>query len=277
VQEDGKVVEGRFADGDGLGVRRTELSRALGDEAGAAGVELRDLAVLAATPKSAAVELRTDAGVFEARLVIAADGLHSPLRRAAGLELPSNVPQRFGLRRHFAVEDPGELVEVHWAKGCEAYVTPVGEQCVNVAFLCGKGARFDELLARFPHLSRRLGDPVSDVRGAGPLLQRVRRRYAQRLALVGDAAGYVDAITGQGLSLAFRAAKLLAELLPRDLSSDLTPALSAYDRGLRAPWRRYSMPAQALVALSRKPALRKRAIRAAGSLRLFPALLSLVE
>ncbi|HEY2028379.1 MAG TPA: NAD(P)/FAD-dependent oxidoreductase [Myxococcales bacterium] len=277
VQEDGKAVEGRFADGEGLGVRRLELSRVLAAEAVSRGVQLRDASVLTATHGAASVEVRTDGEAFEARLVIAADGLHSPLRRAAGLEEPSTGPQRFGLRRHFRVERPGDFVEVHWAKGCEAYLTPVGDTCVNVAFLCEKGARFEELLALFPALAQRLQEPVSEVRGAGPLLQRVRRRYADRLALVGDAAGYVDAITGQGLSLAFRAARMLATLLPQDLSLDLTPALSAYDRALRAPWLRYALPAQALVGLSRKPALRRRAIGAAGSLRLFPALLSLVE
>jgi len=277
VQEDGRAVEGRFRDGEGLGVRRLELSRVLAAEAASRGVELRDATVLSATPGASSVEVRTGESAVQARLVIAADGLHSPLRRAAGLDEPATGPQRFGVRRHFAVEQPGEFVEVHWGRSCEAYVTPIDDASVNIAFLCQKGARFEELLALFPALARRLGEPLSDVRGAGPLLQRVRRRYASRLALVGDAAGYVDAITGQGLSLAFRAANLLAALLPNDLSADLTPALSAYDRALRVPWLRYALPAHALVALSRKPALRKRAIGAAGSLRVFPGLLSLIE
>jgi flavin-dependent dehydrogenase len=277
VQEDGAVAEARFKEGDGLGIRRLELSRVLAAEALSSGVELRQTQVTAVAAQSSSIEVRTEGGAVEARLVVAADGLHSPLRRAAGLELPSIAPQRFGLRRHFAAAHPGDFVEVHWAKSCEAYVTPIDDGSVNLAFLTGKGARFHELLALFPSLAQRLGDPLSEVRGAGPLLQRVRRRHAERLALLGDAAGYVDAITGQGLSLAFRAAKLLASLLPRDLASDVTPALHAYDRAMRAPWLRYALPAQALVALSRKPALRQRAIGAAGSLRLFPSLLSLVE
>jgi flavin-dependent dehydrogenase len=277
VQEDGRTVEARFAGGAGLGMRRVELSRALADEARSLGVELRRGTVLSAAAGPHSIELQTDSGSLEARLLVAADGLHSPLRRAAGLELPNDGPQRFGVRRHFATRPWSDFVEVHWAHGCEAYVTPVAEDCTNLAFLSAKGARFDELLELFPSLAARLCDPVSEPRGSGPLLQRVRRRFADRLALVGDAAGYVDAITGQGLSLAFRAASTLAALLPQDLSGDLGPALRAYDRALRAPWLRYALPAQALVSLSRRPLLRQRAIAAAGSLRLFPALLSLVK
>jgi flavin-dependent dehydrogenase len=277
VQEDGHTVEGRFAGGDGLGVRRLALSQALLDRARACGVELLHGSVRSAAANDTCVRLDTDQGPVEGRLLVAADGLHSPLRAAAGLSLPAAGPQRFGVRRHFAAKACADCVEVHWADGCEAYVTPIGEGRINVAFLSSTGARFDDLLARFPRVAASLGEPASEARGAGPLLQRVRRRYGRRLALVGDAAGYVDAITGQGLSLAFAAASILARLLPDDLSRDLTPALRAYDRALRRPWLRYALPAQALVRLSRNPALRRGAIRAAGAAGLFPSLLGLVR
>jgi flavin-dependent dehydrogenase len=277
LQEDGRTVDAPFRDGNGLGLRRTQLSLALADRARACGVELRRGSVQSAQASGSHIELRTETSAEEARLLVAADGLHSPLRRAAGLELSARGPQRFGVRRHFATRPWSDFVEVYWTRGCEAYVTPIGERCLNVAFLCGKGARFDELLALFPALAKRLGEPESEPRGAGPLLQRVRRRHADRLVLVGDAAGYVDAITGQGLSLAFKAATLLADALPADLSQDLTPALAAYDRALRAPWRRYALPAQALVLLSRRPALRRTAIDVASALGAFPALVSLVK
>ncbi|MGZ6126385.1 MAG: NAD(P)/FAD-dependent oxidoreductase, partial [Myxococcales bacterium] len=121
----------------------------------------------------------------------------------------------------------------------------------------------DALLHRFPRLRERLdGAPASSAtRGAGPLLQRVRAVWADRLALIGDAAGYVDAITGQGLSLAFAASGLLAQALPEDLSADLRPALRRYAARLRPRWLAYAVPAQALVALSRRPALRRAAFR----------------
>jgi flavin-dependent dehydrogenase len=280
VQETGRPIEAEFRRGSGLGIRRTVLSRALRERAQQCGAELRQGSVLSARAGAKVIELATGEAPLLARLLVAADGLHSPLRTAAGLDGAARPgPQRFGLRRHFALAPWTDLVEVHWTTGVEAYLTPVGPRSVNLAFLCEKGARFEELLEKFPALQSRLaGAPHgSETRGSGPLLQKVRARWSQRLALIGDAAGYVDAITGQGLSLAFAAAGLLAQALPADLSEDLSPALRRYDASLRAGWLRYALPARALVALSRRPALRRRALRSAGALPgAFGALLRLV-
>lgn len=276
--QDGLAVEARFRDGDGLGIRRTVLSRALADRARECGAEIRRATVQGVRQLADRVELTTDQGLVEARLLIAADGLHSPLRRAAGLEAPlpkkkiiffSGGP-RFGIRRHFEIEPWSDMVEVHWADRVEAYVTPVGPRSVNVAFLGEKGSDFNELLAHFPALRERLaGVPAaSEIRGAGPLLQRVRALHSGRMVLLGDAAGYVDAITGQGLSLAFAGAALLFDKLPprTDLARDLAPQLAAYGRDLRPRWLRYALPARALVALSGHPALRRAAIRSVAAI-----------
>jgi flavin-dependent dehydrogenase len=266
LQEDGTALEARFKGGSGLGIRRTALAEALRERAIARGAELRQENVLGARVRGDRVELETASGGIEARLLIAADGLHSPLRRAAGLEGKPEGPVRFGLRRHFELPPWTDFVEVHWAAGVEAYVTPVSPRTVNVAFLRdGEGSEdFDALLERFPRLRERLGNaPASSAtRGAGPLSQPVRAVWADRLALIGDAAGYVDAITGQGLSLAFAASSLLMQALPDDLSADLRPALRRYGARLRPRWLAYALPARALVALSRRPALRRGAFRA---------------
>ena len=264
-QEDGGAVEARFRGGSGLGIRRTALAQALRERALVAGAEIRAASVRGLRRGGG---LDTDAGPIEARLVIAADGLGSPLRRAAGLELAANGRRRFGLRRHYAVEPWADLVEVHWSAGAEAYVTPVGARSVNVAFLWEAGAfeekaSFDSLLARFPALGERVGSAAveSEARGAGPLSRRVKARAAPGLALVGDAAGYVDAITGQGLSLAFTSAERLVQSLPRTLREpDLSRALRRYDASLRAEWLRYALPARALLALARRPGLRRRTL-----------------
>lgn len=264
LQEDGSSIEARFHGGEGIGLRRLDLSAALRERAQECGAELRRGSVIEARADGNQIGIRTDAGGLSARLLIAADGLHSPLRRAAGLEgAPSEAPARYGIRRHFALAPWTDLVEVYWAPRLEAYVTPVGSRSVNVAFL-STGGRFEDLLERFPLLRRRLGPatPLSETRGAGPLLHRVHARHAERLALLGDAAGYVDAITGQGLSLAFAASALLFAVLPPDLGQDLAPALRRYDRDLRSRFRRYALPAQALLWLSRHPSLRSSALRA---------------
>ncbi|GHH56337.1 hypothetical protein GCM10018773_62190 [Streptomyces candidus] len=71
----------------------------------------------------------------------------------------------------------------------------------------GTRGRYDEHLAGFPALAASLSGPAAtQVRGAGPLRQRVRRRTAGRVLLVGDAAGYVDALTGEGIALALATA-----------------------------------------------------------------------
>ena len=266
LQEDGSAVEARFPDGAGLGIRRTALGQALRDRAVAAGAEIRAVPVRGLRNGGG---LETEAGAIEARLVIAADGLNSTLRRAAGLEMESNGHRRFGIRRHYALEPWADLVEVHWSAGAEAYVTPVGARSVNLALLWEadafeEKASFESLLAHFPALRERLGGaPVeSEARGAGPLSRRVKARTAPRLALVGDAAGYVDAITGQGLSLAFTSAERLVRALPRDLREPgLTRALRSYDAALRSEWLRYALPARALLGLARRPGLRRRALQ----------------
>jgi menaquinone-9 beta-reductase len=266
LQEDGTVLEGEFGGRPGMGIRRTVLAQALRERATAAGAQLRRGTVLETRPRADAVEVRIDSGALEARLLIAADGLHSPLRRAAGLDSANGSgPMRFGIRRHFALAPWTDFVEVYWAPGIEAYVTPVGPRSVNVALLLDRegSKEFDDLLAPFPALRERLAGASfdSEPRGAGPLLQRARARWAERLALIGDAAGYVDAITGQGLSLAFAASSVLMETLPSDLSVDLGPALRRYDERLRTRWLQYALPAHALVALSRRPTLRRVALR----------------
>ena len=119
---------------------------------------------------------------------------------------------------------------MHWADGVEAYVTPVARDEVGVALLWrGGSARYEDLLARFPALAARLaGAPRrSSVRGAGRFQQRAARRFAPGVALVGDAAGYLDAISGEGLTLGFRCAEALAEMLAAGRPSRSTSARSA--------------------------------------------------
>jgi flavin-dependent dehydrogenase len=276
VQEDGRRIDARFREGFGLGIRRLDLSKTLFARARECGVELRRGSIQAYTAGEDRVEVRSENEALSARLLIAADGLHSPLRKLAGLDAPNAGPQRYGVRRHFGIEPFSDFVEVHWREGCEAYLTPLGPRCLNVAFLSSRGARFEELLELFPEIRERLRNPCSDARGSGPLLQNARSRHSQRLALLGDAGGYVDAITGQGLSLAFAASELLVTRLPQSLDDDLQPALRAWDRALGVKWLRYALPARALVALSQRPNLRRKALAAADALGAFSTLVSLV-
>jgi flavin-dependent dehydrogenase len=166
-----RAVDHRFASGPGRGVRRTGLHADLHAAAVAAG---------ATVVARRAGEVRQDsvtvsAGGVRARWLLACDGLHSRVRREAGLQAPpSRRRHRYGLRRHYRVAPWSDLVEVHWGPRVEAYVTPVASGVVGVALLGPRGAGFDAELASVPELAARLDGAreVGDVRGAGPL--RVR-------------------------------------------------------------------------------------------------------
>ncbi|MFI5708704.1 NAD(P)/FAD-dependent oxidoreductase [Kribbella sp. NPDC051620] len=221
------VVDARFRQGPGLGVRRTTLQRALVDRLAELEVPVIPARVEAITQNQHSV---TAAGLT-ARYLAAADGLHSPTRRALGLGTTGSTQPRRGLRQHFAVRPWCDLVEVYWSRLGEAYVTPVADDLVGVAILTSERGSFDSHLEAFPALKRRLegASEASSVMGAGPLRQRVRGRVAGRVMLVGDAAGYVDALTGEGIAVALRTSAELVRCVERD-----DPA--AYD----AAWRRVS-------------------------------------
>jgi flavin-dependent dehydrogenase len=268
------AADAYFRDGPGRGVRRPVLHAALAARAACCGVEVVPGRV---------TDVRQDAdGVTAAglrgRWLVAADGLHSPVRRSLGLDAPPSGPRRYGLRRHHTCTPWSDLVEVHWAPDAEAYVTPVGADTVGVAVLFRhdrvRGARsrgrpsagpgepggFPGWLARFPALAARLeGVPAGPVAGAGPLRQRARRRVAGRVLLVGDAAGYTDALTGEGVALGVRAARAAVACL-----ADGDPG--RYEGEWRRLSWRYRALTSALVAATRPAAPRRLLVPAAAHL-----------
>jgi len=242
----------RFREGPGRGVRRTALHRAMQEAALDAGVTLERRTVDGVRQTGDAVE----AAGLRARYLVAADGLHSPVRRALGLDAPPTSGRRFGLRRHFTVEPWTSFVEVHWGELAEAYVTPVAPDMVGVAMLTSTRGSFDEHLRRFPALRDRLDAPVGDVLGAGPLRQRARSRVAGRVLLVGDASGYVDALTGEGVALAVAQARVAVAAV-----RDSDP--SRYDREWRQVTRRYRLLTTGLLEATRFPLVRRALVPAA--------------
>ncbi|MDN4162083.1 NAD(P)/FAD-dependent oxidoreductase [Nocardioides abyssi] len=238
-------VAADFRSGPGRGVRRTTLHAALRDAVEAAGVPVEQVGVhgLEQDDDGVTVEGR------RARYVVAADGLHSPLRRSLGLDRPARRRLRRGLRRHYAVRPWTDHVEVHWAREAEAYVTPVADDLVGVAVLTTRTGTYDDHLAAFPELLERLAGAarVGTDRGAGPLRQDASARTAGRVLLVGDAGGYVDALTGEGVALAVAQAGAAARAVAAG-----DPA--AYERDWRRLTRRYRWMTHALLgATSLRP------------------------
>lgn len=258
----GHVAQAGFRSGPGLGVRRTELHAALAAAVAAAGVAVIPHRVTRV--RDAGDHVVVDDLV--AQHLIAADGLHSPVRRALDLDRPARSPRRFGQRCHVAMAPWTSFVEVHWASIGEAYVTPVAPDQVGVAVLTSERRPLRELLPAFAPLADRLGDrPLSPVLGAGPLRQRAHRRGRGRVLLVGDAAGYVDALTGEGIATGFAQARAaVAAVAAGD------PA--GYEHLARRLGWRHAALTRALLAGTRPQAARTRLVPAAARLsRVFEA------
>ncbi len=267
VGEDGACAEARLPDPGGLGVRRTALREALARRACEVGAEIRDgSCVLAHRREPDRVVAVTERGEIEGRVLVAADGLASPVRRREGLEAPERGPRRYGVRRHLAIAPWSDAVEVHFAERAEAYLTPAGSGRVGLAFLFEQGAAasFPELLARFPRIVERVaGAPFDSLAaGAGPLARGASTRAVDRLVLAGDAAGYVDAITGEGLTLAFEGALALGRILPEALRYGADRrSLLPYERSLAGAWRRYAAVTRLVLGMARRPRLRREVVR----------------
>jgi flavin-dependent dehydrogenase len=118
------------------------------------------------------------------------------------------------LRQHFRARPWTDFVEVYWHDLGQAVVTPVtsNEVCISI-FASAPCGPMTELIELFPELRRRLSGAhaTSSVRGAVSGSSEIRAVVRDRFALVGDASGSVDALTGEGLSLGFRQALALAE------------------------------------------------------------------
>ncbi len=246
----------QFRSGAGRGVRRTALHAALLDAVTAAGVQVEHDEVGEVSQDATSVHCNG----FRARYLAAADGLHSPIRSSLGLALPANSMRRWGIRRHIQIAPWSDYVEVHWSRDAEAYVTPVSEDCVGIAILTSRRGGFAEHLDSFPALKNRVhGHAHGPDRAAGPLRQKVRSRVAGRVLLVGDAAGYVDALTGEGLGIAFGAAELL-------VGSVIADRPAAYDRQWRRMSRRYRALTAAVLRASANQVVRAQIVPAAARL-----------
>jgi flavin-dependent dehydrogenase len=232
------TIEAQFRGAHGTGLRRTRLHELLARRAEEVGVQL-----LWNTP------IRSIDGLADCRWIVGADGQRSRVRGEAGLDAVRCFSTRYGFRRHYKIAPWTDLVEVHWGARRQVYVTPVSAEEVGVALLArDPHPRLDAALAEFPALERRLrtAPGSSAERGGVTTSCRMKRVFAGRTALTGDASGSVDAITGDGLSLSFLQAHALADALARN---DLRLYQAAHRRLARGPARM----AKGLLLLDRFP------------------------
>jgi flavin-dependent dehydrogenase len=254
-EDERSSVSACFPDGTGMGVRREILHQRMMERAEDCGVSF-----LWNTPVTGLFEEGVVVGgnKIRARWVIGSDGGQSRVRRWCGLGSLLRQRGRFAVRVHYRLEPWSDFTEIHWGNEAQAYVTAVGSQEICVVLISNRtDLRFEEALQGFPILCGRLKGAahVGPERGAVTGMFNLERVYRKSVALIGDASGSVDAITGEGLSLSFRQATALADALA---AGDL----ERYQKAHRRLFRRPRLMGQLLLLLDRRNGLRERTMRA---------------
>jgi menaquinone-9 beta-reductase len=263
-------VEAVFPKGRGIGIRRTVLHEQLVKRAQECGVEF-----LWNTPVSriTAEGVHTRSGMVQARWIVGADGSGSRVRRRCGLNTDQVCSVRHATRRHYLVPPWSDFTEVYWGERAQAYVTPISheEVCIVVMAASSTDADFAAVLQEWPGLRDRLagGELGSRERGAVTLMHRLRHVVSGNVALVGDASGSVDSITGDGLRLCFCQALALADGMK-------TGDLRLYEFVHRRLASRTTIMGNLMLVLANNGLVRERAIRSmAANPRLFSKLLAI--
>jgi flavin-dependent dehydrogenase len=251
------TVQAAFPANPGRGIRRTELHSLLLDRASSLGVRfhwnnpIRSIA----NDKKVAV-IHTGSQTLGARYLIGADGHRSQVARLTGLNECTVRSRRIGLRQHYAVAPWSRFVEVYWSNHGQAYVTPVSPSEICVAFVARKRiVSPEQALRNFPALERHLvaAKPNGPPRGSITLGRSLHRVVSGNVALIGDASGSVDAITGEGLALGFRQATVLAPALQRN-------NLASYQQAHRRIQLLPTLMSQGMLLMDRSPRVRDRAL-----------------
>lgn len=251
----GTSVSASFPSGCGFGMRRPVLHQLLVDRAAATGVRFLWGARVSGISAAGAL---VDGRLLRSRWIVGADGQNSNVRRWADLDACNSYKRRFGFRRHYRVTPWSDCVEIYWGSGFQFYVTPVSPAEVCVVLISrNRHLRIDPALAEFPELRERLqrAGRIGTERGAVSVSCGFKRVVSGHVALIGDASGSVDAVSGEGMCLAFRQAMKLAGALA---AGDL----SVYAAEHRCLMRRPFFMAEVMLSLDRFPGLRDRAMRA---------------
>jgi 2-polyprenyl-6-methoxyphenol hydroxylase-like FAD-dependent oxidoreductase len=283
---DAGSAAGAFGSQAGCGVRRTRLDELMAERAAATpGVELvLGCAATGISAESADVRVETAAGVLRASAVVGADGLRSSVARWSGWARPPRGVARYGLVGHLAYDGPPVREIVVTLLGpVEVYSAPTAANELLVAVLGARGAlrrpgrsvveTYREISAE-AHPELAAAALTSAVWGAGPFRVAPSRAAEGRVFLVGDAAGFTDPLTGDGIAAGLVQAEALARLLAQD--ADWPARTAARYREWRAgQWRRRRFVSGLALALSGSATLAGRAL--AGLRRRPAALGSLLE
>ncbi len=221
-----------------LGLTRRRLDALLLERATAAGARV----VEGAHVRSVLVEGRVARGVeaaigggreqIRAALVAGADGRTSAVSRGLGLDVPGSLLRRTGLVAHYrGIPGLERFGEMHVGPHGYAGLAPLEDGLTNVAFVSDAAmvsgrtgaleAYFEQGLRALPGAWARVsvGERAGPIRGVGPMAHRTRRCAGDGFLLVGDAAGFLDPFTGEGVAEALGGALLAAPVASAALRS----------------------------------------------------------
>jgi geranylgeranyl reductase family protein len=241
----------------GFALRRFDLDLALLETVRARGIDVAE--------DTRATDVRVEGGVVTglslsrgsgpgtvcgARLVVAADGRGSLVARRLGLLREHPRLRKFAVRGHFEdVLGLGDYGEMHVGGGGYCGIAPLSRTAANVAFVLDRRemakaggdvlAFYRDTLRRWPRIAERLAGArlLGTPRAIGPLALEARGVSAPGALLVGDAAGFYDPFTGEGVTLALRSAEMAADVGSRALRRGPPHDLREYDRLRRAATR----------------------------------------
>ena len=202
-----------------IGVKRKVLSNQLYQIAKESGVNLYpghkiDGAVFIRRDQK--VEITVGQNTIKYDFLFACDGINSTIRKVLNLDQVREKNLRFGARFHADIAPSSKFVQVYWKDSAEAYITPISQTQVEVAFLWydqktfKKSNLYGQLKNMFPELKKYFDCSLGDFKGHGPFKKYSKKLKHHNVFFVGDAYFFLDGITGEGLSIGIRSADILA-------------------------------------------------------------------
>ncbi|HEX6134296.1 MAG TPA: NAD(P)/FAD-dependent oxidoreductase [Longimicrobiales bacterium] len=288
VAPDGAAFQARFDNGVApidcaLAIERAVLDEILLRAALARGVSLRRAVVtdVVRDRAGAVTGVRTRDGVLGARITIGADGLRSVVAARLRARAGHGSLRKLSLTLHTHVRGIGRLGEMHVGDGICAGVAPVAPDGRCNVTVVADARRFGRDVARdprafaaaalasMPDLHGRIGARAlegCEILASGPFDRPVRRIAFDGAVLIGDAAGYYDPFTGQGVFQAIAAAELLAPHVWNALATGdvRARALRGYVHAHAALIAGPRLVQRGIELVLSRPALANRAIRRIG-------------
>lgn len=276
-----------FREGSGLGINRQVLSCAL-------WASLKDYPTISLLHGTEFLSFEDSNGIvnlsnnisIRTKFLIGADGLRSKVRKSLGIAMHPSPFKRWAIGAHFNQKPWSDVVEIHLNDKIEAYVTPVSPYQINLVFLWspddklttkGPHELFHHFLSLFPELAIKLKSRhmLEQPRAIGPFFKIPKTIFLNnKLALVGDAAGYIDPLSGEGISLGLFSGISLGQILGHRLKhkQDISVKdLQHYQNVFKRQARAHVFLTKNLLYLIKYPYLSKQAVKI---LERWPSLLS---